>query len=53
MLGVYFQIAESLLHLLKGRNLCFFEGSVLIVRCGREFEFPLHYSLACMANDPR
>ena len=56
MLGVYFQVAEGLLDLLKDREIRqrILKRCVLLIGRRCEFELPLHaYSLACSANEPR
>jgi hypothetical protein len=56
MMWVYFQVTDGLPNLLDDHSFrrCIFERRVLLICCGREFDFPLHaYSLACLANEPR
>jgi hypothetical protein len=56
MVWVYFQVTDGLPNLLEDHSFrrCIFERRVLLICCGREFDFPLHaYFLACLANEPR
>ncbi len=56
MARIYFQVTDSLPHLLEDRSLrrCIFERRILLIRRGSEFNFPMQaYSLACLANEPR